>query len=135
MEIQQGAGGSSPEMSLETGIVDLRAIPPSAAWQEFRRSRPAQADLLAQVQQLFQRLALELGLQDSSWSVDSLWALGAVADVLNSQIRLLRVAVPSGRHGQSMLNEQLLNNRALRVAQKKLQREAAAARKAAESKS
>ncbi len=124
---------SQSEMNLENRI-DLRAIPPSRAWQQFRQSKPDLAALRAQVLQGVNRVGIELSLQGSSWSVGFLWDLGAVVDALNFLLLSSRVEGQSGPPGPSMLNSQLLENRKLRQASKKLQREAYLARKAAAEK-
>ncbi len=111
---------------------DLRGIPPSQEWQRLLQGSPQDLPKLrAYVLHQAQRVALTLGLQANSWSVGSLRHVGAVLDALSSQLHLLREEVQSGTPGQSIMNEEILQDRFLRREQAKLLRVEAAARRAA----
>ncbi len=131
METQQDVEDSSQaEMNLIETRIDLRAMPPTRMWQQFRQSGPDLAHLRAQVEQMLGRLAIEVALEEYSWSVGFLWDLGGVADALNSLLHSSRVEDPSLVRGSFLLDKQLLEHRKLRAARKRLQREAFNARRA-----
>ncbi len=129
----QDAVGSRENLPDDTRI-DLRAMPPTREWLSVRSERLGAEELRAHVIHLFHASALVLGRQDLSWSVESLLALGGVADALNSHLLSSRVEDPSGARGASQLNDQIVRERVLRREQKKIQRELFQARKAAQAR-
>ncbi len=114
----------------EIGL-DLRGIAPSREWLQLLSEPRDEARVRAFVKNLYLRGVLELGRQDLSWSVDSLYLVGAVLERLNSQLHLSLDAEVSSPPGSSLLNDELLKDRALRQQEKKVQRAEYLARRAA----
>jgi len=95
----------------------VRGLPPTKEWLRLL-SRPDLAGVLREhVRGQFQRGALELGSEGSSWPEDSLLVVGAGLDRYLSHLGL-QVVIESGVRGTSRLTDHVNAHRAVILAQR-----------------